>query len=146
MTPNLATVETILGRGGVWRNRDFQQKAIDITGDSEKRNRIGGFLDKLMKLGKVERVATLTTGSKETAPMINRRRSLFLLTAAFLAVLGVRTKAKPLDPDVILKIRRELDRRFKEMDAPHILSPMEKRLRRFDALQIRNPGDSGYRT
>jgi hypothetical protein len=29
---------------------------MDITGDSEKRNCIRGFLDKLMKLGRVERV------------------------------------------------------------------------------------------
>jgi hypothetical protein len=78
--------------------------------------------------------------------MMNRRRSLLLLTAAFLGVLGVRTKLKPVDPDVILKIRQELDRRFKEMDAPHILSPMEERFQRIDALQIRYAGDSGYRT
>jgi hypothetical protein len=56
MTPNVSTVETILIRGGVWRYRDLQQEAMDVTGDTEKRNRIGWFLDKLMKLGKVERV------------------------------------------------------------------------------------------
>jgi hypothetical protein len=78
--------------------------------------------------------------------MMNRRQSLFLFTAVFLWVLGVRTKSMPVDPDVILKIRQELDRRFKEMDAPHILSPIEERFRRIDALQIRCAGDSLYRT
>jgi hypothetical protein len=63
---------------------------------------------------------------------MNRRRSVFLL-AAF--VLGVRSTSKPVDPDVILKIRKELDRRFAEMDAPHTLCPMEERFRRIDALQ-----------
>jgi len=44
MTPNISTVETMLRRGGVWRYRDLQQEAMDITGDGEKRIRIGGSL------------------------------------------------------------------------------------------------------
>jgi len=34
----------MLRRGGVWRYRDLQQEAMDITGDGEKRIRIGGSL------------------------------------------------------------------------------------------------------
>jgi hypothetical protein len=56
MKPNKNTVESILKLGGVWRFRDIQAAAKNITGDSKMRHRIGWFLDKLMKLGKVERV------------------------------------------------------------------------------------------
>ena len=56
--------------------------------------------------------------------MMNRRRSL--LTDQCFA--GVRSRPRPIDP-VMLKIRQELDRRFQEIEVPHVLSPSHWALR-----------------
>jgi hypothetical protein len=65
---------------------------------------------------------------------MNRRRSILLLSSVF---LGVRGRPRLVDPVMIKMIRQELDRRFQEMDAPHVLSPMEEKFLMIDALQMK---------